>query len=76
MYVCVGFGGVCGCIFAGLMTQYFHPKWCFFYYSFFGIFASVFACRLTKKSEADKVVGDAVTEISSSQQSYEFGVRR
>lgn len=67
MYISTGIGGITGCIFAGLMTEYFHPKWCFFYYSFFGIVVSVTACRLTKASEMDKVVGDATTEVSSSQ---------
>jgi len=67
MYLSTGFGGVCGCIFAGLMTQYYHPKWCFFYYSFFGLIVSIAACRLTKESEMDKVVGDIDSVISTSQ---------
>lgn len=76
LYLSTGTGGVIGCIFAGLMTQYYHPKWCFFYYSFFGIVVTIFACRLTKESERDKVIGDVDTVASSSQQSYEYRVRR
>ena len=76
MYLSTGTGGVIGCLFAGLMTEYCHPKWCFFWYSFMGIFTSLMACRLTKESEKDKVAGDAVSEASSSALSYEYGVRR
>jgi ABC-type Co2+ transport system permease subunit len=67
MYLSTGTGGVIGCIFAGVMTEYYHPKWCFFYYAFMGLFVSIFACRLTKESERDKVVNDAISEnISTS----------
>jgi len=76
MYLSTGFGGVAGCIFGGLMTQYSHPKWVFFFYSFFGIFVSVFACRLTAESELDKVVDDGKSYASTSQEDYEFRVRR
>ena len=62
MYLSTGSGGVIGCIFAGVMTEYYHPKWCFFYYAFMGLFVSIFACRLTKESERDKVVNDAISE--------------
>ena len=76
MYLATGVGGVIGCIFSGLMTQYFHPKWSWFWYSFVGILITVFACRLTKESERDKVVDEGVSEISLSQEDYEFRVRR
>lgn len=66
MYLSTGFGGVVGCIFAGLMTQYFHPKWCFFWYSFIGIIVSIAACRLTKESEKDKVAGEIDSVASTS----------
>ena len=56
MYLGWGVGGVAGCIFAGVMTEFYHPKWCFFFYSFFGIIVSVFACRLTKQSEKDQKI--------------------
>jgi MFS family permease len=75
MYLATGFGGVLGCIFAGLCTQYSHPKWIFFSYSFFGILVSVFACRLTPESERDKVVDDGESYASTSQEDYEFRVR-
>lgn len=76
MFLATGIGGVIGCIFAGLVTQYSHPKWCFFSYAFLGIIVSLFACRLTPESERDQVVEDGESGISSSQQSYEFRVRK
>lgn len=76
MYLSTGVGGVIGCIFAGLVTEFSHPKWCFFTYSFMGIFTSIYACRLTKESELDKVAGEAATEASSSTLSYDHRVRR
>lgn len=77
MYLSTGFGGITGCIFAGLTTEHFHPKWCFFWYSFFGLVVSVFACQLTKDTEKNKAVDDGtISEISTSQENYEFGVRR
>ena len=76
MFLSTGIGGIIGCIFAGLVTEYSHPKWCFFSYAFMGIFVSIYACRLTQESERDKVVEDGESAISSSQQSYEFRVRR
>lgn len=66
MYASMGVGGVFGCIFAGLITQYTHPKWAFFSYSFFGIITSIYACRLTPESEKDKVKEDGESVISSS----------
>lgn len=53
MYLSVGSGGVLGCIYGGLMTQYSSPKWCWFYYSFMGLIIALFACFLTKESELD-----------------------
>ena len=46
-----GIGGVFGCIFAGIMTEYYHPKWCLFYYSFMGLTLFIFSLFLTKKVE-------------------------
>ena len=77
MFLCWGIGGAVGCIYAGLITEYFHPKWCFFTYSFLGIIVSAFACCLTKRSEQDRVRGEIQSEnISTSQESYEFRFRR
>lgn len=55
MYLSTGFGGIFGCIFGGLMTQYYHPKWCFFWYSWMGLIVAISACFLTKESELDRV---------------------
>lgn len=76
MFISAGTGGIIACIFAGLVTEYSHPKWVFFTYSFLGLAVSAFACRLTMESELDKVMGDAETVISTSQESYEYMVRR
>jgi hypothetical protein len=76
MYLSTGTGGIIGCIFAGLMTEFYHPKWCFFYYSFVGLVVSIFACRLTKQSEKNKIKTDSASVISTSQENYEFEVRR
>ena len=78
MFLCWGIGGVIGCVYGGVMTEYSHPKWCFFTYSFLGIIVSAFACCLTKRSEQDRVKGESLSEeaISTSQESYEFRVRR
>lgn len=35
------------------MTEYYHPKWCWFYYSFFGIVVAGFAFFLTAEAEED-----------------------
>jgi MFS-type transporter involved in bile tolerance (Atg22 family) len=72
IYLSTGLGGAIGCIFAGVMTEYHHPKWCFFYYSFVGLIVTVFACLLTKDSELD-IVHDGViqeSDISTSQEDY------
>lgn len=53
LYLSTGTGGVLGCIIAGVMTEYLHPKWSFYLYSFFGVIISFAACFLTKKSEKD-----------------------
>ena len=47
LYLSTGFGGIVGCIYGGLMTEFFHPKWVWFYYSFFGIVVAIFAFFLT-----------------------------
>jgi hypothetical protein len=46
-----GVGGVIGCIAAGLITEYSHPKWCWLIESLFGIFIIISALFLTKESE-------------------------
>ena len=78
MYLSTGAGGIFGCIFGGLMTQYHHPKWCFFWYSFMGLIVSLAACFLTKKSEDDKVWTDEPedSDISTSLENYNAEQRR
>lgn len=78
MYLSTGTGGIIGCIFGGLMTQYYHPKWCFFWYSFMGLIVSLSACFLTARSEDDRVGNDEATDsdISTSLEDYNSMVRR
>jgi len=72
MYLSTGTGGAAGCIIAGVMTEYTHPKWSFYLYSFVGILISFCACFLTKKSEKDAKVPRATdSEISTSLEDYE-----
>jgi len=72
MWLSTGFGGAIGCIIGGVMTEFTHPKWSFYLYSFFGIIISFAACFLTKKSEQDaKVPRPTDSEISTSLEEYE-----
>ena len=74
--MCKGAGGIFGCIFGGLMTTYYHPKWCFFWYSFMGLIVVIFACFLTKAVEENNVNDGQDEEVSdgnlsTSQEAYE-----
>lgn len=79
-YLLIGFGGIIGCLFAGLVTEYHHPKWVFFAYSFVGLINAYFACRLTKNCEIEKqgtfIQCETVDSISFSEERYEFSVRQ
>ena len=49
-----GVGGILGCITGGIMTQYFHPRYSFLCYSFFGIIVAIIGSQLTKECEEDE----------------------
>jgi hypothetical protein len=53
MYVYTALGGAIGCVLGGFMTEKYHPKWCFFWYSFSGLVIMILGCRLTEDSESD-----------------------
>jgi hypothetical protein len=55
MYLSTGLGGVIGCTAGGLLTLHCHPRWCWFWYSWMGLFTSIFALFLTKESEMNEV---------------------
>ena len=53
------------------MTQYSSPKWCWFYYSFFGIIITVFACLLSPDAEKDTQIEEqGESDVSTSQEDY------
>lgn len=62
-----GLGGILGCCIGGIMTQYFHPKYSFLLYSFFGLIVSFNGLYLTKASEED-----AIEEIEEVEREGEF----
>lgn len=74
MYISTGVGGVIGCVYGGLMTEYAHPKWVFFTYAWFGLIVTIAACFLTKEAEKDTVIvhrEESESEVSTSQEAYE-----
>ena len=50
-----GFGGVIGGIIGGVVTQYSHPKWVFFGYSFVGLVISFMGYHMN--AEAERISG-------------------
>lgn len=52
-WLATGIGGLMGSVLGGVVTQYFHPKYGFFGYSFFGLVVSFNGLYLTKESEED-----------------------
>jgi MFS-type transporter involved in bile tolerance (Atg22 family) len=54
-WLATGVGGIFGCLMGGIMTQYFHPRYSFLAYSFFGLFVAFNGLYLTKESEEDHV---------------------
>ena len=77
MFLTSGTGGIIGCIFAGLMTMSYHPKWCFFWYSWMGLVLAISGFFLTKESEMDTVGDDEASDsdISTSLEQYEANQR-
>ena len=72
----MGAGGMTGSLVAGFLTENYHPKWCFFWYSWMGLVVTITACFLTKESERDRVaeeeeVANEETDISTSLENYE-----
>jgi hypothetical protein len=73
-----GIGGVIGCIFAGIMTEFYHPKWCMFWYSFVCLGLFIFSLFLSKNIEEGNA--SIRTEYSdgsrsTSQENYESQYR-
>lgn len=53
-WMMIGIGGLMGSVIGGIMTQYFHPKYAFFLYSFVGLLVAGNGMYLTKESEEDE----------------------
>lgn len=75
LYLSSSFGGVIGCIYGGLMTEYVSPTWCWFGYAFYGLIIVGFACALNKKAEEDGGEEALDSDISTSQEDFESGQR-
>jgi hypothetical protein len=59
------------------MTEYLHPKWSFYLYSFAGVVISFAACFLTKQSEKDaRVSVQTPSEVSTELEEYEAEQRQ
>lgn len=71
-----GVGGGLGATVGGLITQYAHPKWVFFGYSFLGLFVTFFALKLTSESEMDGAVQEnAISIIATTESSEDQALR-
>ena len=46
-----GIGGILGSMIGGVITQYWHPRYAFLTYSFFGLIVAFNGCFLTKECE-------------------------
>jgi hydrogenase/urease accessory protein HupE len=49
--ICIGLGGIVGCIAGGLITQYSHPKYSFVTFSICGIILSFVAFNMPVSCE-------------------------
>ena len=52
-WMATGIGGILGSFFGGYMTQYYHPRYSFFSYSFMVIIVAVIGAQLNPDSEID-----------------------
>lgn len=66
-WLATGFGGLIGSFVAGIITQYYHPKYGFFLYSFFGLIVAFNGFFLTKQSEEEE---EEDQRLSVSRQSH------
>ena len=76
-YLSLGFGGIVGCIFGAYMTNFYHPKYCFFALSFLGLNEAYFGCQLTIHSETDYTLtqADLESDLSLRTLEYEYRIR-
>ena len=65
-----GVGGVFGCVYGGLMTEYSTPTWCWFGYAWLGLVCTFFACLLTPTAEEDQEVELGASDVSTSEEEY------
>lgn len=70
MKISGGVGGVFGCLYGGLMTEYVSPLWCWFGYAFLGLLCSFFACMLSPAAEEDQEVVLGDSDMSTSEEEW------
>ena len=53
-WLATGVGGAIGSLMSGILTQYYHPKYSFLFYSFMGLVISIIGLNLNEDSEEDE----------------------